>query len=129
MLHAGTDLNVCDYDSRTAMHLAACEGHSNVVRFLLRNVAPQDRQKLCRVTDRWGGTPLGEALHKDHGDVATLIRRAGGNVGETAHLKNVNDEQYENIVSADAPGAIFSAAAGELDDLINLYACGIDFGG
>jgi len=40
-LHAGTDITAADYDNRTAMHLAACEGHPNAVRFLLTSVSPQ----------------------------------------------------------------------------------------
>ena len=31
----GADLSVCDYDQRTALHVAACEGHIEVVRFLV----------------------------------------------------------------------------------------------
>ena len=35
------NLNVSDYDGRTALHLAACEGHTVVLKFLL-NVAHVD---------------------------------------------------------------------------------------
>lgn len=28
-------MNIADYDGRTALHLAACEGHSIIVKFLL----------------------------------------------------------------------------------------------
>ena len=30
------DMEACDYDGRTALHLAAAEGHYRVVRFLLQ---------------------------------------------------------------------------------------------
>lgn len=30
------DLNMADYDSRTALHLASCFGHLEVASFLLR---------------------------------------------------------------------------------------------
>ena len=31
----GMDMALADYDGRTALHLAAAEGHENIVRFLL----------------------------------------------------------------------------------------------
>lgn len=34
-LCAGTDLSQGDYDQRTAMHLAACEGHLSLIEFLV----------------------------------------------------------------------------------------------
>jgi ankyrin repeat protein len=38
--HQGVDVNMGDYDGRTALHLAAAEGHIRCVRFLL---------DICRV--------------------------------------------------------------------------------
>jgi len=46
------DINAGDYDNRTALHLAAGEGHSDVVQLLC------DRGANVNVEDRWGGRPL-----------------------------------------------------------------------
>ncbi|GMT07736.1 hypothetical protein PENTCL1PPCAC_29910, partial [Pristionchus entomophagus] len=52
----GVDMNGCDYDGRTALHLAAAEGHNRIVRFLLRTARVDHT-----VRDRWGRTPCMEA--------------------------------------------------------------------
>ena len=64
-----------DYDGRTALHLAAAEGRDEVVAYLLDiGVAPN-------ATDRWGGTPLDDALRGGHGDVTTMLEQRGGRSG------------------------------------------------
>uniref|UniRef100_A0A669DFY5 glutaminase n=1 Tax=Oreochromis niloticus TaxID=8128 RepID=A0A669DFY5_ORENI len=64
------DMEQRDYDSRTALHVAAAEGHIEVVRFLL---------EACKVnpvpTDRWGNTPMDEAVHFGHHDVVTILQQ------------------------------------------------------
>ncbi|XP_064167406.1 glutaminase kidney isoform, mitochondrial-like isoform X2 [Anguilla rostrata] len=63
------DMEQRDYDSRTALHVAAAEGHSEVVRFLL---------EACKVNpvprDRWGNTPMEEAVHFGHHDVVLILK-------------------------------------------------------
>ncbi|XP_048095084.1 glutaminase kidney isoform, mitochondrial isoform X3 [Alosa alosa] len=63
------DMEQRDYDSRTALHVAAAEGHHEVVRFLL---------EACKVNpvpkDRWGNTPMDEAVHFGHHDVVTILQ-------------------------------------------------------
>ena len=66
----GASVNACDYDSRSALHLAAAEGHVDVVQFLLSNNA------VVRARDRWGGTPLRDAMRGRHATVEDLLRRA-----------------------------------------------------
>jgi ankyrin repeat protein len=53
---AGVDMNTADYDGRTAMHLAACEGRVEVLVLLWGYGA------RCNIKDRWGGTPMKDAI-------------------------------------------------------------------
>ncbi len=50
------DFDVTDYDKRTALHLAASEGHVDIVEYLV-NV----KNVNIKIKDRWGNTPLSEA--------------------------------------------------------------------
>lgn len=50
LLDAGVDVNSIDLDGRTALHIAACEGHNHVVELLLSRKAHIDAR------DRWGST-------------------------------------------------------------------------
>lgn len=58
------DVNLADYDGRTALHLAASEGRADVLRYLLPLGAATD------VADRWGNTPLDDACR--NGDAASI---------------------------------------------------------
>ncbi|KAJ4933358.1 hypothetical protein JOQ06_030190 [Pogonophryne albipinna] len=66
---SSVDMEQRDYDSRTALHVAAAEGHTEVVRFLL---------EACKVNpvsrDRWGNTPLEGAVLFGHPDVVAILQ-------------------------------------------------------
>ncbi|CAI7775162.1 unnamed protein product [Closterium sp. NIES-53] len=71
LLEFGADPNSADYDGRTALHVAAAEGHLNVVKVLLQGGASPS------VRDRWQRTPMDEARDNNHTVVvATLLRAA-----------------------------------------------------
>ncbi|XP_029450678.1 glutaminase liver isoform, mitochondrial isoform X2 [Rhinatrema bivittatum] len=63
------DMEQKDYDSRTALHVAAAEGHLDVVKFLV---------EACRVNpfvkDRWGNIPLQDAIQFNHLEVVKLLQ-------------------------------------------------------
>ncbi|CAD6195319.1 unnamed protein product [Caenorhabditis auriculariae] len=69
----GEDLNLADYDKRTALHIAAAEGFEPMVKFLV-NVAKVD----VVVLDRWNRTPLDEARFFQHDRVARFLEKAVG---------------------------------------------------
>ncbi|MEC7984353.1 MAG: glutaminase A [Myxococcota bacterium] len=67
----GVDLSLADYDGRTPIHLAASEGHAEVVSFFI------DRKINLNPKDRWGGTPLMDAKRHNHDAVTKLLKENG----------------------------------------------------
>ncbi len=63
----GIDLDAADYDGRTAAHLAASEGHANVIQYLI------DHGAQLIPKDRWGGTPLIDAHRHKHKKIIKLL--------------------------------------------------------
>ena len=88
----GIDLFAADKDSRTALHLAASEGHSNTAAFLI-NAAPVDKKAgVLSAADRWGGTPLGDAIAGGHQEVVKLLKIAGAKLKETTVARQKKTE-------------------------------------
>jgi len=93
------DIWAADYDNRTALHLSASEGHLNVVKFLIqiaKNVAdgPEEVADKLSHRDRWGRTPLDDAISAENDKVISALmkvqaRRGAGSEHETV-FSNVN---------------------------------------
>jgi len=66
----GVDLFMGDYDNRTALHLACSEGHKGTAAFLIQK-AKNVEQLL--VKDRWGNTPLEDAVRGGQSDIIELF--------------------------------------------------------
>ena len=57
MFLQGKDLNDCDYDGRTALHVCAAEGHLECTKFLI-NVANVKTDCVDRWVSLFGGDRL-----------------------------------------------------------------------
>lgn len=100
LLARGVDVNSCDYDGRTALHIAASEG---LVRACMRRAGRVEAyvlhaqvdvaQMLLQANaapnpvDRWGHTPLADAQRGGRKEVAAVIRAAGGLESAPPQLK------------------------------------------
>ncbi|XP_008412409.1 glutaminase kidney isoform, mitochondrial isoform X1 [Poecilia reticulata] len=67
---SAVDMEQRDYDSRTALHVAAAGGRADVVTFLTQ---------ICKVNpyikDRWGNTPLDDAMQFGHDVVVSVLQK------------------------------------------------------
>ena len=72
LLKNGLDPNLCDYDRRTAAHLAACAGHLDVLRAL-----HESRRCDFALLDRWGNNAGGDALTNGKAAAAELLKTFG----------------------------------------------------
>ena len=87
-------MNTCDYDNRTALHIAASEGNYSTCKFLL---------EICKVNpcpeDRWRQTPLEEAIRFGFPKIAALLKKVINEHPErvVAASSEVDDETEEEL--------------------------------
>ncbi|XP_065147928.1 glutaminase liver isoform, mitochondrial [Paramisgurnus dabryanus] len=67
---SGADVNAVHYDGRSALHIAASEGHLDIIKFLVENAGAN-----CRLKDRWGNTALEEAMRCNRDPAIQLLRK------------------------------------------------------
>ncbi|XP_076933858.1 serine/threonine-protein kinase 12-like [Bidens hawaiensis] len=91
LLGSGTDVNFKDIDNRSALHVAACQGFSDVAELLLGAGAEVDPK------DKWGSTPLADAIHyKHHGVVKLLEKHGAKHLMAPMHVNNAREiPEYE----------------------------------
>ncbi|CAI5484010.1 unnamed protein product [Closterium sp. Yama58-4] len=70
----GADFSKGDFDGRTALHLAASRGFPDICSFILREGGAANRK------DRFGVTPLLEALRAGHMQTAEVLRENGAQI-------------------------------------------------
>lgn len=90
-LDSGIDVNFKDIDSRTALHVAACQGRPEVVELLLNRGAEVDPK------DCWGSTPLADAIYYKNQDVIKLLEKYGAKPPiAPMHVQNICEiPEYE----------------------------------
>lgn len=87
----GYSLGTADYDARTPLHLACAEGHIEIVRYLLR-----EPDIDVNVRDRWGGTPLQDAMRRKQTEVVELLKQYGA-MESFAALNEDSEAQFAEM--------------------------------
>ncbi|XP_040916040.1 60 kDa lysophospholipase isoform X3 [Toxotes jaculatrix] len=105
----GTNLCLGDYDGRTPLHIAACEGDVKLVEYLLGHGA------TVYAKDRYGDTPLCNAVRFRHKEVVKLLRTTGAHFSRDK-LEEAGTELCSLAASGDLEGLeIWSLAGADLN--------------
>jgi glutamate dehydrogenase len=109
----GVSLNATDYDNRSAMHLAAATGNLEILEYLLTNGGDYS----C--TDRFGHSPLAEAVRSRHTDCVRLLVNHGASFNDMTG--------YSTKIGATLINYFCSAATnGDVESMDRLVIAGLD---
>ncbi|KAL6745127.1 ankyrin repeat-containing domain protein [Haematococcus lacustris] len=80
LLDYGCDVTACECNGRTAVHLAAREGHAGMLQALLQDCDAAKREVLCNQRDMFGITPVFLSLQRGEESRAAFefIMQCGG---------------------------------------------------
>ena len=106
----GLTASSCDYDKRTALHLAASEGLVEVAKFLVERPDCDVNTK-----DRWQGTPLDDAVRHRHSELVDFLVARGAVTGDDNKVTQefmaaVEANDIETVANLLRSGASPSAA-------------------
>ncbi|CAE8736524.1 unnamed protein product, partial [Polarella glacialis] len=104
------DMNLADYDKRTAIHLASSEGKLKAVKCLIEELKADPN-----VYDRFGGTPLDDAQRHGHKETVAYLKSQGAVSGKGG-----------TVSTQDAADLCDAASSGDLDKLRAIVKKGID---
>uniref|UniRef100_A0A9J8B5L9 glutaminase n=1 Tax=Cyprinus carpio carpio TaxID=630221 RepID=A0A9J8B5L9_CYPCA len=89
------EMELKDYDSRTPLHIAAAEGHMDVVLFLSQS---------CKVNpfvkDRWGNIPRDDAMQFGHEDVVKVLEEYEQNYSLQTSQTDTEDHSHQSKCSS-----------------------------
>lgn len=110
-LAQGAPVTFADYDKRTALHLAAANGSLATVNVLIDAGADVNAQ------DRWGGTPVRDALAAEHTEVVLRLEEAGA----------IQESDADGFDAADKPSIelVQFSSQGNLDAVKERVSSGV----
>jgi len=86
LISVGANVNIGDYDQRTALHVACGQDNLDVVLFLISEGANVNAQ------DKWGNTPLDESIMYNKKNIEEHLRLIGALQNTTLkNTININD--------------------------------------
>lgn len=127
-IQRGSELICRDYDMRTPLHLAAAENQLAVVRFFIEEAAGECGDFNLNPVDRWGGTPLDDAYLHGHGEVVSVLEKAGarrGRVSRSADRPAPSQSPLAAVDSLKTGELIWAASMGDLEAIRRLVAQGV----